>query len=283
MLQKDKDRSLMTIVRENLPDMSRAFKRISEYLLSTPDDFVSQTLQELAKTINVSEPTLIRYCRHYGYNGMPDFRIALALSNVSQYHRGQTMRLEPSFLDRSSINQAHKKAIAKCAREFIKKDQSIIIDSGSTMSAFAETLRSAPALTIFTTGLNVLETLWGCKQHKIILPGGEVHFDASSLTGRMVEASLENKHFDFIFMGAGSILPQIGLSTFSEQEAHQNRAMINAADKLILLVDSSKFKQSALHRICAIKRIHAIITDNGITQQDIEMLENADVKIIIAN
>lgn len=283
MSQTQQSHALLSIVRAELPKVSRAFRRISEFLLNSPDNFISKTLQELAVATKVSEPTLIRFCRHYGYNGMPDFRIALALSNVTQYHTGQTMRVEPSFIDRSSINQAHKKAIARCAREFISKDSSIIIDSGSTMSSFAEILKSAPSLTIFTTGLNVLETLWGCKQHKIILPGGEVRFDASALTGRMVEASLENKHFDMIFMGAGSILPQIGLSTFDENEAHQNRAMIKAADKLILLVDSSKFKQSALHRICSIERIHAVITDNAIDAENVEMLENAGVKVTIAN
>ena len=282
MATRTKDRSLLAIVRKDMPAASKAFKRISQFLLESPEDFMRKTLQELAKTTNVSEPSLIRFCRHYGYNGMPDFRLGLAVSKVSQYQLNPIMHLEPSIVDRSGLNQNHKKAIARCAREFVKKNSSIIIDSGSTMSLFAETLKSAPALSIFTTGLNVLEILWGCKQHQIMLPGGIVKFDASALTGRMVDAALKDMHFDMMFMSAGSILPHIGLSTFDEEEAHQNRAMIEAADKLIILVDSSKFKQSALHRICSLERIYAVITDKDIDANDAEMLHNADVKLIIA-
>ncbi|NRA87190.1 MAG: DeoR/GlpR transcriptional regulator [Rhizobiales bacterium] len=282
MARKEGDQSLLNKVRKDLPTISRAFRRIAKFLLNAPDDFMHKTVQDLALLIEVSEPTLIRFCRHYGYSGMPDFRIGLALSKASNGRANNTMRLEPSFIDRTSINQKHKKAIANCAREFVKKGQSIIIDSGSTMSLFAETLKSSPSLTIFTTGLNVLETLWGCKQHKLILPGGIVRFDASALTGRMVEKSLAEMRFDIIFMGAGSVLPSVGLSTFDEDEAHQNRAMVNAASRLILLVDSSKFKQPALHKICSIERIHAVITDDEVDLKDVEMLENAGVKVIIA-
>ena len=109
-----------------------------------------------------------------------------------------------------------------------------------------------------------------------------MRFDASALTGRMVEKSLAEMRFDIIFMGAGSVLPSVGLSTFDEDEAHQNRAMVNAASRLILLVDSSKFKQPALHKICSIERIHAVITDDEVDLKDVEMLENAGVKVIIA-
>lgn len=277
------ERSILSIIENDLPNISRTFKRVANFLLASPDEFMHKTVQELAKETEVSEPTLIRFCRRYGYNGVPDFRIALALSTVSGESASNGLHLEPNIEDRSFINQENKRAIAERAIDFISEGQSIIIDSGSTMSLFAETLKTAPSLTIFTTGLNVLETLWGCKQHKLMLPGGIVRFDASALTGRMVEASLANLHFDMIFLGADSILPDIGLSTFNEDEAHQNRVMIGAARRLILLVDSSKFKQPALHRICSLERIHAVITDDGISSQDIDMLNEKGVKLIIAN
>lgn len=282
------ERSILSIVKNDLPNISRTFARVAKFLLESPEEFMRKTVQELSKATEVSEPTLIRFCRRYGYNGVPDFRIALALSSSSSgggimgaAQRG--LQLEPSILDRSAVNRESKRAIAESAMSFIEEGQSIIVDSGSTMALFAEYLRNAPAITIFTTGLNVVETLWGCKQHKLMLPGGIVRFDASALTGRMVEASLKDLHFDLLFLGADSILPEVGLSTFNEDEAHQNRQMIDVASRLILLVDSSKFKQPALHRICSIDRIHAVITDNGLSEQDAKMLKNAGVKVIIAD
>lgn len=273
---------LLSRIDEDMPQLSKSFIRVAEYLLKSPEDFMQKTVQEIANNANVSEPTLIRFCRHYGCTGVPDFRITLALSLSNNQHATNSNRLEPSFTDKSSVNEKLKESIAKSAFEFIEAGQSILIDSGSTMSLFAETLKNAPPLTIMTTGLNVMETLWGCKQHILMLPGGIVRFDASSLTGRSVEKTLKDMHFDMIFMGADSIVPEYGLTTFNEDEAHQNRIMINAADKVILLADSSKFSKPALHQICPIERIHAVITDYNIPAEAVESLISRDVNVIIA-
>ena len=104
--------------------------------------------------------------------------------------------------------------------------------------------------TILTTGLNILETLWGCRQHTVILPGGVVRFDARALTGRMVERALSNMRFDTVYFGADSIDPKEGLSTFNEDEAHQNAAMANVSRRVVVLVNSTKFRAPGLHRFC---------------------------------
>ena len=56
--------------------------------------------------------------------------------------------------------------------KLIETDRSMILDSGSTLQLFAQHLRTASGRTILTTGLNIIETLWGSRQHTVILPGG---------------------------------------------------------------------------------------------------------------
>jgi DeoR family galactitol utilization operon repressor len=158
----------------------------------------------------------------------------------------------------------------------------MILDSGSTLQLFAQRLRLAGGRTILTTGLNIVETLWGCRQHTIILPGGTVRFDARALTGRMVEQSLANMRFDTVYFGADSIDPEEGLSTFNEDEAHQNTAMANASRRIVVLVDSTKFRAPSLHRFCNIDRIDTIVTDDNIPETVEKSLRSRGVKVLIA-
>ena len=136
--------------------------------------------------------------------------------------------------------------------------------------------------TILTTGLNILETLWGCSQHTVILPGGTVRFEARALTGRTVEESIKNMRFDTVYFGADSIDPEQGLSTFNEDEAHQNAAMVAASQRIVVLVNSTKFRAPSLHRFCGIEKIHTIVTNHDIQQDIADSLRRRGVNLLIA-
>ena len=180
------------------------------------------------------------------------------------------------------VNRRMKVAVAREAVKLIEVDRSMILDSGSTLQLFAHHLRTATGRTIMTTGLNIVETLWGCRQHTIILPGGIVRFDARALTGRMVEQSLENMRFDTVYFGADSIDPDEGLSTFNEDEAHQNGAMANASRRVVVLVDSTKFRAPSLHRFCNIDRIDTIVTDHHLPKDVENTLRSRGINVLIA-
>jgi DeoR family transcriptional regulator, aga operon transcriptional repressor len=46
--------------------------------------------------------------------------------------------------------------------------------------------------------------------------------------------------------------------------------------------DSSKFLRRSLAYICGIDKIHAVVTDNGITDEDRKRLEDSGIRVIIA-
>jgi DeoR family transcriptional regulator, ulaG and ulaABCDEF operon transcriptional repressor len=58
--------------------------------------------------------------------------------------------------------------------------------------------------------------------------------------------------------------------------------LINQADELVVLIDSSKFRQRSSLILCGLDRISTVITDDGITDSEQRMLENAGVKLIVA-
>ncbi len=276
-------RSLVQMIQGGLPTLSKAFGRIATVLIEVPGKFMTWSVQDIAAAAGVSEPSVIRFCRHYGYKGMPDFRIALAISLAEGNTSSNRLFLEPTIDDKAFVNRDLKLAIAKKALELVEADRSLILDSGSTTQLFAQQLRTHSGRTILTTGLNIVEALWGCIQHTIILPGGTLRFEAKALTGRLLESSLQTMRFDTVYFGADSIDPVLGLSTFNEAEAHQCVTMMATCQRVVVLVDSTKFRAPSLHRFCNIDQIDAIVTDSNIPDAVAKKLLDQGVNLLIAN
>ena len=273
--------NLVTRIGADTPNMSRKFRWIAEFLVRQPDVFIHQPMRELSSAIKVSEPTLTRFCRRYGYKGLPEFRIALAMSLAGQGTLNAS-HLEPSIDDKAVTHREAKTAIARTAAALISDDRSIILDSGSTVQLLAERLTSAPPLSILTTGMNALLSLKGSSQHKLILPGGVLRPNAMSLGGRMVESTLSGMSFDTAYIGADSIDPAFGLSTFDDDEAHLTRAMIDASRRVVVLADSSKFNSPTLHRICDLSRLDILVSDELLAPDIRSAVREKGVEILVA-
>lgn len=268
--------TLIQSISLGLGGYNKAFQLVGGYLLASPEAFIREPLQEIARAAGVSEPTVLRFCRQFGFKGLPDFRIALAMSLARE---AQGAFIDPGVTDKAVVNLAAKRAIARFALSLVGDDRSIIIDSGSTTQLFAENLRAANPLVIMTTGLNIAAAFRGASQHTVMLPGGTLRFESNSLSGRMVESTLDGMRFDTIYLGADAIDPVLGLSTFNEAEAHQNAAMVAVSQRVIVLADSTKFRAPALHRICEPDRIHAVITDTGLADDTAALLEQHGVAV----
>lgn len=268
-------------IENDLPELSRALRRVAEFLLANPTHFIRQPLRELSETIGVSEPSLIRFGRRYGFKGLPDLRIAVAMAMAAS-ESGSSAELEPTIQDKEVVNKRAKRAVASLAADLIADDQSVLLDSGSTVQFMASHLRTAPAKVLMTTGLNLMLALHECSQHKLMLTGGVLRRNSMSLSGRLVEGSLETMSFDTVLLGADRVDPALGLSTFGEEEAHLNRAMIRASRRVIVLADASKFGPTKLHRICDLSKVDAIISDTSMPIEMQHELRSKNVELHLA-
>ena len=66
------------------------------------------------------------------------------------------------------------------------------------------------------------------------------------------------------------------------EECRRCVELIDQADELVVLVDSSKFRQRSSLILCGLKRISTVITDEGLENRDARMLEDAGVALIVA-
>ncbi|HBH39412.1 MAG TPA: transcriptional regulator [Curvibacter sp.] len=65
-------------IRASLPSLAPAEQRVGQLVLSDPRAFANLPVSELAARAHVSKPTVVRFCRSMGYDGLSDFKLKLA-------------------------------------------------------------------------------------------------------------------------------------------------------------------------------------------------------------
>ena len=83
-------------------------------------------------------------------------------------------------------------------------------------------------------------------------------------------------------MGVDGIDFEFGFTTTDMREAELNQKMMAAAQKTIILADSSKFGKRGFAKIGNMEDIDIIITDAGISPQDARAIEEIGIDLIIA-
>ncbi|WP_089415472.1 MurR/RpiR family transcriptional regulator [Vitreoscilla filiformis] len=65
-------------IRASIPALPPAEQRVAKLVLQDPRGFASMPVGDLAERAHVSKPTVVRFCRSVGYDGLADFKLKLA-------------------------------------------------------------------------------------------------------------------------------------------------------------------------------------------------------------
>lgn len=185
------------------------------------------------------------------------------------------------FSEKEKLQSAEKQKIGIAAAELLRENDSIVINSGSTVLFFAKSIPAIPKLTVLTSALNVALELGRDPNIEVIQLGGSLRPSSSSVTGSYAEQMLGDFFCNKLFLSVDGIDLDYGLTTTNATEAHLNRKMVKSAHRTIVLADSTKFGRKGFGRICAIEEIDHIITDSGVSTQVVKHLETAGVKVTV--
>jgi DeoR family transcriptional regulator of aga operon len=192
-----------------------------------------------------------------------------------------TPGIEPTVEDKSSLNTSLKRSIARVAANLIKPGHRVILDSGTTTYEIARHMRNHKEVIAMTNGMNVANALVEAEGVDVLMTGGHLRRQSLSFYGEQADQSLQNYHFDILFLGVDAISLERGVSTHNEDEARLNRRMCEVAEQIIVVTDSSKFNRSSLHKIIDTQRIHTVITDSGIPEENLNGLRKAGVEVVV--
>jgi len=197
---------------------------------------------DLSKMFNISEVTIRNDLTHLEKQNML-IRARGGAIKIKYYRMG----IDPSITDKQKEYLKEKQRIANAAVRLIEEGDTIVLDSGTTTTEIAKLLGRFRNLTIITNALNIAVILSEYEGINIFMPGGMLRKKSLSLVGVLADENFGRFFCDKLFLGVDGFDTTYGLSTPNSEEAHLNRIMINTAQKVIVVADSSKFRKKRLH------------------------------------
>jgi DeoR/GlpR family transcriptional regulator of sugar metabolism len=186
-----------------------------------------------------------------------------------------------SLMNRDNMDK--KALIGKKAAELIENGEVIILDSGSTTTEIAKNIVNRKNLTVITNALNIAMILGSHPGIEVMMTGGEFKPPTLSLTGQKAADFLADIHVDKLFLATAGISLKSGLTYPSISDLVVKKAMIDAADTVYLVADSTKVGKPSLASLGALSLIHYLITDPSISKEDKELFSTHDIHFIIAD
>lgn len=176
-------------------------------------------------------------------------------------------------------NLAAKQAIGKAAAALCQPGEGIMIDGGST------TLQMCPHLAgldcqVLTNSLHIVNALLGQEGTRILVPAGSVFREQNIILSPAGEDSMPRFHAPKLFLGAASVGPQ-GVMQADVVLVAAERRLIDRAETVILLVDSSKFGPSSGTIVCGLDEVDILIVDSYIEEEHANLILNAGIDLIL--
>lgn len=230
---------------------------------------------ELSEAFAVSEVTIRRDLKELEQEGLLRRTHGGALSNRSE------TSFEPSMIEKESAFAEEKERIAQRARALIQPGETLLLDSGTTVHALARLLLSCEGLKVVTNSNPVLQTLSHVEGIELISTGGTVRPNMQSMVGLFAEQVLQSIHVDRLFLGINGVHLERGLTTPHLMEARIKQQMIQAAQEVVLLCDSSKLGQTAFAHVAPLQAVHRLVTDQEAPHEIVHAIQEQGVEVIL--
>ena len=151
------------------------------------------------------------------------------------------------------------------------------------MAFLAREIKPVGRLTVITAAVPVTQILSQHADVDVIQLGGITRSSSVSVVGPFAESMLRNFNCSKLFVGVDGIDTDFGLTTTNMLEASLNGAMINAAQKVVVLADSSKFGRRGFSKICDLEAVDRIITDSGVQQLYLDRLRERGIEVTVVD
>ena len=184
------------------------------------------------------------------------------------------------FSVNEGIRLAEKRAIARAAVELVEDGEAIIINGGTTTFQMVHPL-STKRCQVFTNSFPIADHLLKHSKNTVLLPAGAIYREQNIILSPFDEDGSRHFYARRMFMGCRGLGP-LGLMEGDPLLAQAEQKLIGQAEELIVLCDSTKFAARSSLLLCPLSRIHTVITDEGISDRDAEMLARADIRLIVA-
>lgn len=186
------------------------------------------------------------------------------------------------FDARASLNNDAKRRIALAAREFVRSNQTVIFDAGTTIMQLAQVMPEVSNLTVYTPGITTASQLLNREGVDVRLLGGRLDPRWLQTLGTPREQGIEDLIVHTLFLGAQGVDNDFDIVDQSSELAAGKLDYGRRARSIVFLADSSKWHNAALAKVMPLNKVDVVITDDGIDSKVKRQLEAFNIDLIIA-
>ena len=184
------------------------------------------------------------------------------------------------FEENVNLHKAEKEAIGRAAAKLCNAGEAVMIDGGSTTLQMCQHVRGLN-LQVLTNSLRIVSALLLQPGTRVLVPAGQVFPEQNIILAASSDDGMQRFHAPKLFMSAAAV-GSAGLMQADIMLVGVERRLIDRADEIIVLLDSSKFDGPSGHIVCGLDEIDALITDRGVSPGHAQMVQDAGVRLIIA-
>jgi DeoR family transcriptional regulator, fructose operon transcriptional repressor len=231
------------------------------------------SLPDLAGELQVSESTVRR-----------DLELLEEDGSAKRTHGGVFYAgASPKFLhfdERQPGQWNQKQAIARKTAELIEDGESLLLDGGTTTYEVARLLVGRH-LQVVTNSLPVANLFASNPSTDLLLVGGYVYPRTGVSLGPYANEMLSGLSVRRTILSVAGINER-GFFNSNVLLVETERAMMKAAEEVIVVADSTKFGHQCLAHLCALDAIDCLVVDSGISKIWRRKIEATKVKLLIA-
>jgi DeoR/GlpR family transcriptional regulator of sugar metabolism len=216
---------------------------------------------EIAQTLGVSAGTV-----RNDLNALEDD------GHLTRVHGGAVLKdaghpTSAAFGIRHQEHMGEKNLIGQMAAQLVSDGDSILLDASSTAYYLAFNLKERHRLRVVTNGIEIARLLAQNTSNTVILIGGVVSSDGSSVTGLLSEQIMAELRIQKAFVSCSGFSVEYGMTEVHLEEAQLKRKAIESARQVFALVDSSKLGHEDLTPFARPQQITHLFTDSKITEE----------------
>ncbi|MGE0607171.1 MAG: DeoR/GlpR family DNA-binding transcription regulator [Pirellulales bacterium] len=232
------------------------------------------SLPDLSKELQVSESTVRRDLDFLEESG------SAKRTHGGVFYTGISPKL-PLFEEHQPAQWDKKTAIASRAARLIEDGDTVLIDGGTTAYEVARLLVGRP-LQVVTNSLPVANLFAASASTDLVLLGGYVYPRTGVALGPYANEMLKHLNVHRTVMSVGGITDR-GYYNSNLLLVETERAMMSAADEVIVVADSTKFGRQSLAHLCELGAVERMVVDSDINDEWKSKIQAAGVELLIAD
>lgn len=228
-------------------------------------------VRALADKLGVSQATIRRDLEHLDTEGHLT-RVYGGAMVIEDDH-------DDPWADVAAERVEDKDAVARACADMIKDGETVLLDIGTTAHRLARQLHGR-TLTVITSNLAVFDELRDDENVELVLLGGVVRRAYHSLVGYLTEDNLRQVRANRLFLGTSGVRGDGAVMDTTVVEVPVKRAMIKAADQVVLMADGGKFPGVGMARVCGPEILNVVVTTASADPATRRALTDAGVEVV---